>query len=86
MAKIGTMTALVVFLMSISTLVDKLIITLCNSGFFFEKEKEMPTENQIAQHFVNFHQEIITANCNSHRHQYCVKLIHRLLNIWTKSL
>jgi hypothetical protein len=46
-AKIGTMTALVVFLMSISTLVDKLIITLCNSGFFFEKEKEkeMPTEN-----------------------------------------
>jgi len=69
--------------MSISTLVDKLIITLCNS-VFFEKEKEMPTENQIAQHFVNFHQEIVTANSNSH--QYCVNLIHRLLNIWTKSL
>ena len=80
--KIWNYDCIVVFLMSISTLVDKLIITLCNSGFF-EKEKEIPTENQIAQHFVNIHQEIFTANSNSHRHQYCVNLIHRLLNIWT---
>lgn len=31
---------IVVFLMSISTLVDKLIITLCNSDFFLKKKKK----------------------------------------------
>ena len=38
--KIWNYDCIVVFLMSISTLVDKLIITLCNSGFFLKKKKK----------------------------------------------